>query len=184
MREATMQRTARKVRQAGAILVVSLLLLLVLTVLGLTAMQMTRMEERMSGNTRDRDVAFQGAEAGLREGEAQLETLTEEPITCTAAPCIVWQREASEMLGELRDRDQTWWATNSQQFGDDGEGDMNTAEQPRFVVQEVRRVENDLNVGQSDDGSGRSVYRVVSTSVGATSDARVMLETTFTRLSN
>ena len=51
-------------------------------------------------------------------------------------------------------------------------------------MQEVRRIENDLNVGQSDDGSGRSVYRVVSTSPGATSEARVMLETTFTRLSN
>jgi type IV pilus assembly protein PilX len=179
-----MQPTPRNIRQNGAILVVSLLLLLVLTMLGLTAMQMTRMEERMSGNTRDRDIAFQGAEAGLREGEAQLETLTEEPIPCIAAPCFVWERQANEMIGELRDKDQTWWATNSQEFGADGEGDMHTAEQPRFVVQEVRRIENDLNVGQSDDGSGRSVYRVVSTSVGATSDARVMLETTFTRLSN
>ena len=178
-----MQRTSR-IRQSGAILVVSLLLLLVLTMLGLTAMQMTRMEERMSGNTRDRDIAFQGAEAGLREGEAQLETLTEEPIPCLAAPCFVWERGANEMIGELRDKDQSWWTTNSQQFGDDGEGDMHTSEQPRFVVQEVRRIENDLNVGQSDDGSGRSVYRVVSTSPGATSEARVMLETTFTRLSN
>jgi type IV pilus assembly protein PilX len=179
-----MQRTARIPRQNGAILVVSLLLLLVLTVLGLTAMQVTRMEERMAGNTRDKDVAFQGAEAGLREGEAQLETLTEEPIPCTAAPCDVWERGANEMIGELRDKNSAWWTTNSQQFGDDGEGDMQTSEQPRFVVQEIRRIENDLNVGQSDDGSGRSVYRVVSTSVGATSDARVMLETTFTRLSN
>ena len=108
-----MERIARKHRQSGAILVVSLLLLLVLTVLGLTAMQTTRMEERMSGNTRDRDVAFQGAEAGLREGEAQLETLTEEPIPCTVAPCEVWERGANEMLGELRDKDATWWATAS-----------------------------------------------------------------------
>ena len=120
-----MQSTPR-IRQTGAILVVSLLLLLVLTMLGLTAMQMTRMEERMSGNTRDRDIAFQGAEAGLREGEAQLETLTEEPIPCIAAPCFVWESGANEMIGELRDKDESWWTTNSQQFGDDGEGDMQT----------------------------------------------------------
>ena len=40
-------------RQRGAVLVVALLMLLIMTVLGVTAMQMSRMEERMAGNSRD-----------------------------------------------------------------------------------------------------------------------------------
>ena len=46
-------------------------MLLIMTVLGVTAMQMSRMEERMAGNSRDINLAFQGAEAGLRDSEAR-----------------------------------------------------------------------------------------------------------------
>lgn len=56
-------------RQAGAALIVSLVMLLVLTLLGVTAMQSTTVEERLSGNLRDRNQAFQSAEAALREAE-------------------------------------------------------------------------------------------------------------------
>jgi len=55
--------------QAGAVLIVSLVLLLVLTILGIAGVQNTTMEERMAGNYRDRFSAFQAAEAALRFGE-------------------------------------------------------------------------------------------------------------------
>lgn len=55
--------------QRGAALVVALIFLLVLTLLGTTAMRGTTMQERMAGNTRDWNLAFQAAEAALREAE-------------------------------------------------------------------------------------------------------------------
>ena len=61
--------------ETGAVLVVSLLFLLVLTLIGLTGMQVTSLEEKMSGNMRDRNLAFQAAESALRAGEMYL-TLT------------------------------------------------------------------------------------------------------------
>lgn len=51
--------------QRGAVLVVSLILLAVLTLLGVTAMNTTSMEERMAANTQEGLRAFQLAEAGL-----------------------------------------------------------------------------------------------------------------------
>lgn len=54
-------------RQAGAVLVVALLFLLIITMLGVTSMQSTTSEERMSGNTRDWNNALQAAEAALRD---------------------------------------------------------------------------------------------------------------------
>lgn len=63
--------TAR--RQSGAVLFVSLILLLVLTLIGVFAMRGTTMEERMAGNMRDHSMGFETGEAGLRDGEQFME---------------------------------------------------------------------------------------------------------------
>lgn len=55
--------------QAGMTLVVSLVILVALTVLGVTSMQSTRTEISMAGNLRKAGIAFNAAEAGLRAGE-------------------------------------------------------------------------------------------------------------------
>ena len=57
-------------RQRGVVLIVALVVLLVLSLLGISSMQGTVMEERMAGNMYDRNLAFQAAEAALRAGEA------------------------------------------------------------------------------------------------------------------
>lgn len=59
--------------QAGAALLTGLIFMVVLTLLALAAMRTTILEERMSGNARDRDAAFQAAEAALRAGEQVLQ---------------------------------------------------------------------------------------------------------------
>lgn len=56
-------------RQRGAALATVLILLVVMTLLGLASLRSTQMEERMSGNQLDRGLAFQAAEAALREAE-------------------------------------------------------------------------------------------------------------------
>jgi len=58
--------------QAGAVMAVSLIILLMLTLIGITGMRSTLMQERMAGNDRDRNLAFQLAEAGLRDAEIYL----------------------------------------------------------------------------------------------------------------
>lgn len=61
-------------QQRGFVLIVALVLLLVLTVLGLAAAQTTSLEERMAGNARNHDLAFQAAEAALTAGIACVKT--------------------------------------------------------------------------------------------------------------
>ena len=53
----------------GSVLIVSMLILLVLTLIGVTAMGTSALEEKMAGNSRDRDLAFQSSEAALRDAE-------------------------------------------------------------------------------------------------------------------
>lgn len=56
--------------ERGAALIVALILLLVMTMLGLSGIRMVVLEERMTANAYDRSLSFQTAEAGLRAGEA------------------------------------------------------------------------------------------------------------------
>ncbi len=56
-------------KQSGAVLFVSLIMLILLTLLGVSGMQSTILEEKMSGNYRDQNVAFQAAEATLLQAE-------------------------------------------------------------------------------------------------------------------
>ena len=60
-------------RERGAVLIVALLFLVMLTLLGVTAMTGTTMEERMAGNARDNSIAFQAAEAALRDAKRDLD---------------------------------------------------------------------------------------------------------------
>ncbi len=62
-------------RQYGSVLIVSLLMLLVLTLIGITAMSTSTLEEKMAGNSRDQNLAFQAAEAALRDAEAYVESI-------------------------------------------------------------------------------------------------------------
>lgn len=59
-------------KQNGATLVVSLVILVVVTVLGLASMRSSNLELKMSASARDRSVAFQNAESALRKLESDL----------------------------------------------------------------------------------------------------------------
>ncbi len=58
--------------QRGTALVVSLIILAVVTLLGITSMQSSNSELKMAASMRDRGVAFEAAEAALAVIEAQL----------------------------------------------------------------------------------------------------------------
>ena len=72
-----MKRFVHK-RQTGAALIISLMLLVVMTLLGVSAVTTTTMEEKMAGNIRNKHLSFQAAEAALRAGESYAETLNED----------------------------------------------------------------------------------------------------------
>src|SRR5690606_3166308 len=93
---------APKRRQRGAVLVVSLLILVLLTLATLTAIQASTVQERLAGNSRSLDLALQAAEAALREAEGRLESTVLPPADGTAgwyhyelAPAPDWSNPSS-----------------------------------------------------------------------------------------
>lgn len=64
-------------RQRGAVLFVSLMILVLLTLLGLASMQVTTLQERMSGNYRTLNLAFQNSESRIRVQEGTIKQTTD-----------------------------------------------------------------------------------------------------------
>lgn len=60
-------------RQRGVSLVMSLIFLVLLTLIGVSAMTTTTLEEKMTGSERDRAIAMQAAEAALRDAEMDID---------------------------------------------------------------------------------------------------------------
>jgi len=61
--------TRLRKQQSGVALIISLVMLLLLTMITVTALQVTSLEEKMAGNMQEQNVAFQAAESALREAE-------------------------------------------------------------------------------------------------------------------
>ncbi len=65
------RKMAAKDKECGAVLIIALIFMLILSFIAVSSMQGTTMQEKMSGNLRDRYSAFNAAEAALLEGERQ-----------------------------------------------------------------------------------------------------------------
>ncbi len=62
--------------QRGVVLILALTILMILTLIGVSAMKTSSLQERMSGNARDYQTAFEAAEIALRAGEDYLKTIS------------------------------------------------------------------------------------------------------------
>lgn len=64
-------------KQSGAVLIVGLIMVLVLSVVVIASSQTTLLQQKMTSNLKDKELAFQSAETALRAGEIFLNDSTE-----------------------------------------------------------------------------------------------------------
>ncbi len=176
------RHTPTRSRQSGTALIVSLLLLLILTVLGVVMMQTSRMQEKMAGNTRDLNMALQGAESGLRYGEAVVAANADLPADSGTIPCTVCQINVLPLA--LYDPGQFDWTANSQVYG--AAGGMPAAlvgtsqqlsQEPQYTTEHVGFRPDDLGSGSSV--TGIDYYQITSRSTGVSGLANVVVQSTF-----
>jgi len=90
-------------RQRGVALFVALIMLLLLTLLGVTGMQVATMQERMSAGYRAGNLAFQNTEQQLSITESTLRNQVRNavPVTATIANCAVAFEGRTWAIGAL-----------------------------------------------------------------------------------
>jgi type IV pilus assembly protein PilX len=165
--------------QRGAALITALLLLVVMTILAVTVMQMSRVQERMAGNTRDLNVAFEAAEAAVRNAETLIGVQTTAPAGCDAAPCKFW---AMKSVVDVASQSKDWWNTNGTGFADpSGRPMANVAKNPQFVIEQLGFVRSDGGVTTGVMPVGRDFYQITGRSTGASGLANSVVQTTYAR---
>lgn len=162
--------------QRGAALIISLLLLLVMTILALSASQTSRVQERMAGNSRDYQLALQAAETALRAAEENL--LTNEQIPCenTSTPTTCPLVRQGGVAANPTEEGETWWNTNTRQYGSDAQDMAGLYADPRTIAEVV----GSTKVGGLDIGQGgeqiREFYKITANGFGRSSTSRVIAE--------
>jgi len=152
-------------------------MLLVLTVIGVTAMQTTTLEEKMAGNLRDQTLAFQAAEAALRAGESWLNTQTTQPVaqaSCSSAcDTTVYKLNAYDVLSST-----LLWDTASVRSYTGTLQKVKTA--PKYLIEYHSFIPDSLVVGQPT--TGRVAYRLTSRGTGGSDAARAVLQATYFKI--
>lgn len=121
-------------RQTGAVLVVSLVMLLLLTLISTTAMQTTSLEEKMAGNMRDKDLAFQAAESALKSAEARLDSPVALP-TFTTAGTSGFYSSASTIPTDTAVLNDSFWTSNP--VATSTVTTLGTASTPQYIIQQL-----------------------------------------------
>jgi len=161
----------RKNVQNGSALIISLVFLLILTMIGVASIQDSTLQERMAGNERDRNLAFQAAEAALRVGE---DHLRQAGVLFSAAGT---SGLISPDYTGVRPIDNNYpWAERSQQVSDSYAG---VQAAPRYTIEWLTT----QTFTPSDEGEVPVVnsYRVTARAGGGSGDAVVVLQSTVSR---
>jgi type IV pilus assembly protein PilX len=171
-------------RQRGAILVISMLILLVMTIIGVTGSRTTVLEERMAGNMRDKELSFQSAEAALRAGEQWVapQAMAPNPVaSCSTAPCNLWEYNVSAIT-DIEDKTLSWWQTNGIEYGTSGSKEISgAAHDPRYLLEEYYESPTSLVLGKGKTKSVRKVYRVTAVGVGGTETTQTVLQSMYAK---
>lgn len=169
-------------KQAGVALFISLVLLLILTIIGVSAVQTTSLEVRMSRNEHDNLLAFQAAESALRDAEVQLEAI---PTVAAFDGTAGLYPIADLGLDDVWEGAAVWTGGNSVTTANAIQG---TAESARYVIEYMGAVVREENAHQQGDpyaegGIDRiEMFRITARGVGGTANSTVLLQTTYGRI--
>jgi type IV pilus assembly protein PilX len=167
-------------QQRGAVLIISLIMLLVLSIIGVTGMRTTVLEEKMAGNMRDQNLAFQAAEAALRDGEGIVDSLVATSSFDGAAGRLGSADDDPDFFAAS-----TWSDADSIAYS----GTLDdVATQPRYILKYIGQIEGDS--GPLDKGRGYGLrntstvnnFRVTARGTGASDTSQALLQAYFGKI--
>ncbi|MFC5771307.1 pilus assembly PilX family protein [Thauera sinica] len=152
-------------------LITGLIFLVVLTLIVVTSMRTTVLEEKMAGSTRDADLAFQAAEAALRSGELIVNGASL-PTFGNSAPYLA-----------AGSRTDSYWQDSSHwtSAANASVALAGVHSQPQFIVEELPATTSmggSLKFGALTESG---MYRVTARGLGASPNTAVILQSTYQR---
>jgi type IV pilus assembly protein PilX len=175
----------------GTTLAISLMLLFIITLIGVTSIRTTQIQEKMSHNVQDKIASFQAAETALLGAENLVGAIPTEVIPTSIASCpnVTVNGVAfcilnfnSTLLPE--DMTTTWWNSNATDYAINYPGSTlvknKVATIPRFYIEFTAFVSDSLVIGKAPP-AGIHYYRIFSLGTGSTDTARTILESSYNK---
>lgn len=169
-------------KQGGAVILVTLMMVLLLTVIGISAIKSSSLQELMAGNMRDRNLGFQAAEYALRFGETRLESSATRPVfDCSDVFCDEKKAQDAIIYWSAAD-----WSTNA---GEITETLIQVNAKPRYIIEQLPIVHGEnaglegsgIDIGSLSVTGDADPFRITARGTGMTDTTEVVLQTTFLR---
>ncbi|MBI1424659.1 MAG: hypothetical protein GC149_14530 [Gammaproteobacteria bacterium] len=162
--------------QSGAALVTSLVILLVLTVLGISAMKSSNLQENIVGNLRDHDLAIQAADSALTDAENQLSAATGAlpmPNSTGTYGVILPRGQFPNIANSAYDTSGTWDGANNHTSSTSLQG---LSSNPSYIIEFEQSVIDNLDPESKAKGKGRFYYRITARGLGTSNNSAVLLQ--------
>ena len=167
--------------QGGAVFIVSLVILLIITMLAVGGMQSSLLEEKMAGNVSDRNLAFQSTESAVREAELFIEGIVS--LGNFDGGAGLYSR--TEIEPDYYSTD-TWSESGTHVVADT---DFGAYDSPRYFIKHFTTVtgtEGSLNMSGYGDNKGTgdvTIFKITARGTGASAEsAEVILRTQYGRI--
>jgi type IV pilus assembly protein PilX len=166
-------------QQRGIVIIVSLVILVTITIIAVTSMSTSGLEERMAANYRDREVAFQSAEAALRAGEREVATGISNAafdLTCTNGLCKGYDCGVDTACTKYWLDASIWedadtYRTYTASFSD-------LAAPGKYIIEYLGHIPESPRETTGVTGDPR-MYRITAVGTGTSPHSRVMLQSTY-----
>ena len=159
--------------QHGSVLVVSLMILVVLTLLGISSMSGSIVEEKMAYNNRDYNLAFQAAETAMRNAEDFADSIASMSAFGTTAG--LYAEDVNPDVHNIA----TWTGANAIQLASGTIEGVHT--QPQYIIELLSSEgQEDININNYGESSGigaLNTFRITVRATGGTEATVVMLQT-------
>ncbi|MEL6869109.1 MAG: PilX N-terminal domain-containing pilus assembly protein [Pseudomonadota bacterium] len=168
-------------QQRGVVMVIALIALLLMSLVSTNAMRTSTMQEKISGNLRDQDIAFQAAEAALHDAERYLNgitTLAEFDNTTG----LYRTGDAPDVYGA--------WPVTARLFTGGAFGALaDTRSAPQYIIEIRGTVDESANAslnlsggyGVSSGAGDVYIFKIHARGTGLTDNSQVVLRTNFAR---
>lgn len=160
-------------KQQGVILVVTLIILLLLTITGLSSIQNSSLQEKMAGNSHDHEQAFFAAETALREAETYLAGNLSSISFTTAGTDGLYDKTADDAVAVSWQSAATNWR-NSTVISDA------VATSPKYFIEELPEVAV-TNTSLATDAviETEPMFRITAEGFGKTTLSRSVVMSTY-----
>jgi type IV pilus assembly protein PilX len=174
------------------VLIISLIMLLLLTLIGVTAIKTTTLEEKMASNLRDQNLAFQAAETALRAGESVV--MLNSPAFSVAnngtGGTGLYTTIGTGALASYYNDPAIW--TDAAKVATYAGGSLNYINSaPRYIIEELTptpstsgtttNTSGSLEAGTAAGSQTITWYRITARGTGASDNAVVILQSIYRR---